>query len=158
MTDPDLAAARELAHRYAAAVDEGRVEDAVALFTPDAVLHLPDPPRRLEPVVAHQGHAGIRSALGTVLSLRATLHEITGQVLDPIDAGPDRRRRIRGRTTCAAHHFLEARDEATAASDLLWRVRYDDEYVEHPGGWLIASRRMTVVAVGLYPLRAVHPR
>ena len=153
MTVPDIAPARELAHRYAAAVDEGRIEEAVALFTSEAVLHLPDPPRHLEPVAAHHGHAEIRSALGTVLSLRATVHEITGQVLEPIAEG-----HLRGRTTCAAHHFLDPREASDTARDLVWRVRYDDEYVECAGRWLIASRRMTVIAVGVYPVRAVHPR
>jgi hypothetical protein len=155
MPDPDLAAARELAHRYAAAVDEGLIAAAVALFTPEAVLRLPDPPRHLRPVSSHRGHDEIRSALGAVLGLRATVHEITGQVLDRVDAI-----RVRGRTTCAAHHFLAGPDgeRTEAANDLLWRVRYDDEYVLHDGHWSIAERSMTVLAVELRPVRALLPR
>ena len=153
MPEPDLAQARELAHRYAAAVDDGLIEAAVGLFTPDAVLRLPDPPRDLSPVATHRGHDEIRAALGTVLGLRATVHEITGQVLDPLDAG-----RARGRIACAAHHLLDGPDGSGEVKDLLWRVRYDDEYAVRDGRWSIAARSMSVVALGLYPVRAVLPR
>ena len=96
----------------------------------------------------------VHAALSAVLDLRATVHEITGQVLEPIGAG-----NARGRVSCAAHHFLD-RPGASGEehSDLVWRVRYDDEYAVREGRWCIAARSMTVIAVGLSPVRAVLPR
>jgi len=35
---------------YAAAVDDRRFDDVVELFTETAELHLPDPPRTLDPI------------------------------------------------------------------------------------------------------------
>jgi hypothetical protein len=152
--EPDLARAGELAHRYAAAVDDGLIEAAAGLFAPDAVLRLPDPPRDLRPVTAHHGREEIHAALSAVLDLRATVHEITGQVLEPIGAGY-----ARGRISCAAHHFLDRPGASGEGhSDLVWRVRYDDEYAVREGRWCIAARSMTVIAVGLSPVRAVLPR
>jgi len=63
---PDRLAVADLVHLYAAAVDDRRFDDVVALFTDTAELWLPDPPRALEPVRRHHGQDGVRTALAAV--------------------------------------------------------------------------------------------
>jgi len=46
----DRLALADLVHLYAAAVDDRRFDDVVELFTETAELHLPDPPRTLDPI------------------------------------------------------------------------------------------------------------
>ncbi|MFT4082131.1 MAG: nuclear transport factor 2 family protein [Nocardioides sp.] len=155
MTAPVAQEAGELAQRYAAAIDEGDLDAAAGLFAEDAVLLLPEPPRELEPIHRHEGRQAIRQALSSVFDVRATIHELTGQVVDT-DAA-----RASGRVSCVAHHYLDDHDRpdrSETAIDLVWRVRYDDEYIHRGGRWLIAARALTVLAVELHPVRAVLPR
>jgi ketosteroid isomerase-like protein len=147
LLDPaDQLALHELVHRYAAAVD-GRDTDAVAgLFTPDAVLVVPDPPDRLHPVVEHHGPDGVRTALAALEQFRRTIHEITGIVLDREADG------ARGRITGVAHHYLQRTD---AVTDIRWRLRYDDDYARTPDGWRISRRTVTVLVIETSPARQV---
>lgn len=133
---PDLDC-RLLAQRYADRVDRRAFDDATALFTPDGVLAVP---RGLDAVsVAHEGHDAIRAALAQVRFATATLHEISGHVLDPAGDGEDRRT---GRTWCRAHHLIEGDD---GVEDLLWTLRYDDVYVREDGAWRFARRELAVL-------------
>lgn len=164
MTTLDLTGAREIAHRYAAAIDDGDLDTALALFAADADLLLPDPPTQLEPITQYHGPEEIRRALSSVFAVRATIHEITGQVveLSGLDAtGADRTIGATGRITGVAHHYLEdpsRPDRPEVALDLQWRIRYDDSYVLQHGQWLIAARSLTVLAVERHPVRTVLPR
>lgn len=145
----DALAVRELVHRYALSVDERDVDAVAALFTPDARLAVPDPPAHLTPVTEHHGHEGVRTALADLSGLLATVHEVTAHTMSP--AGPDT---LRGRVAGVAHHYLEHRGELV---DVLWRVRYDDEYRRVGDRWLIARRALTVRALETHPVRAVLP-
>lgn len=158
MTNPDLSGAREIAHRYAAAIDDGDLDAAVALFAADADLLLPDPPRHLEPMIRHHGTEEIRKALCSVFGVRATIHEITGQVVELTRVDTDGSGRASGRITCVAHHYLDDPSKSGASTDLVWRVRYEDEYALQRGQWLIVSRSLTVLAIEKHPVRAVLPR
>ena len=144
--DPaDRLAIIELAHRYAAGVDDRDPDSVAALFTADAVLVAPDPPRHLDPVTEHHGHEGVRAALAALAPFRRTLHEVTGVVVEADAGGAPT-----GRVTGVAHHYLERADGLT---DIRWRVRYDDRYVRTEHGWRIARRAVTVLALETAPVR-----
>lgn len=120
-----------LAHAYAAYVDSRDLDGLAGLFTPDCVLLVPDPPAHLEPVVEHHGPEGLRAALAPLAAFASTRHEVESVDVDGSS----------GVVTGTAHHLL---DDGT---DLRWRVRYDDEYRPDGGGWRIARRAVTALAI-----------
>jgi hypothetical protein len=146
----DRLALADLVHLYAAAVDDRRFGDVVELFTETAELRLPDPPRSLDPVLAHSGRDGVRSAMAALTSLARTEHAIVGEVYAP---GSDADYAL-GRITCVAHHFSVTGD---GASDLIWRLRYDDEYLRTRSGWRIHGRALTINAIETRPVRRLRP-
>ena len=121
----------ELAHRYAASVDAADVDGLLALFTPDCVLVVPDPPAHLDPVVEHHGPEGVRAALAPLAGFASTRHEVEHVEVDG----------TAGRVTGTAHHFL------ADGTDLRWQVRYDDEYRDAGDGWRIARRAVTALVI-----------
>ncbi|OBB55728.1 hypothetical protein A5757_04360 [Mycobacterium sp. 852013-51886_SCH5428379] len=145
----DRLALTDLVHLYAAAVDDRRFGDVTQLFTETAELRLPDPPRALDAVRVLQGHAGVRAAMGALSDVTRTEHAIVGEVYaatgDPAYA--------LGRITCIAHHWTVT---GGAATDLVWHLRYDDEYRRLPSGWRIHGRALTVNAIETRPTRRVR--
>ena len=146
----DRLALADLVHLYAAAVDDRRFGDVVELFTETAELRLPDPPRSLDPVRKHRGRDGVRSAMAALSGLARTEHAIVGEVYAP---GADVDYAL-GRITCIAHHFSVADDGAT---DLIWHLRYDDEYARTRSGWRIHGRALTINAIEKQPIRRLRP-
>jgi hypothetical protein len=139
----------DLVHLYASAVDDRRFDDVVELFTDTAELRLPDPPRSLEPVRRHHGHEGVRAALTAVAAVTRTEHAIVGEVY----AAADDRNYALGRITCIAHHFSETDGKIT---DLVWHLRYDDEYMRTRAGWRIHGRALTINAIETRPVRRLR--
>lgn len=133
------AACHRLAIRYADAVDRKAFDEAVALFAPDGVLGVP---AGLDAEsVDHAGHDEIGRALSRVRFAKATLHDITGHVLDPVpDAAATT---ATGRTWCRAHHVFA--DGDGQVQNLLWTLRYDDAYALVDGQWRFARRAMSVL-------------
>jgi ketosteroid isomerase-like protein len=125
---------RDLAHRYAAAVDDRDFTAVAALFAPDGVLAVPKPPRHLDPVVEHVGPDGVLEAMAALATVPRTFHAVVGQVYDG----------TRGRIACVAHHLVPVGD---GVIDHVWHVRYLDDYVETPDGWLFARRGVHVDVV-----------
>jgi SnoaL-like domain len=148
----DRLALADLVHLYAAAVDDRRFNDVVELFTETAELRLPDPPRSLDPVRHHRGRDGVHAALAAVSNLARTEHAIVGEVYAP---GSDADYAL-GRITCVAHHFSISDGDAT---DLVWHLRYDDEYLRTRSGWRIHGRALTINAIETQPIRRLrlHP-
>ena len=146
----DRAALADLVHRYAAGVDDREFDFVATLFTEDAKLTLPDPPKSLEPVRHHRGHAAISEALAVVAATIRTQHAITGEVYD---AGP-RPGTARGRIACVAHHWIQHEDQIR---DVAWYLRYDDEYQRIDAEWRISSRALTIDAIETRPVRQVRP-
>lgn len=145
----ERAALTDLVHRYAARVDDRQFDAVTELFTDTAELRLPEPPATLGPARRHCGHAAIHTA---ILALDATIrteHAIVGEVYD---AGlqPDR---ARGRIACVAHHWSRHGDQLT---DVVWHLRYDDEYQLTDAGWRIAHRALTINAIETRPMRRVR--
>ncbi|BBX82883.1 nuclear transport factor 2 family protein [Mycolicibacterium aubagnense] len=139
----------DLVHRYAADVDDRRFDDVAELFTGTAELVLPDPPRSLEPVRSGHGHDGVRAAMAALSGVERTQHEIVGEVYT------DAADHARGRITCVAHHWTRATD-STDVTDLVWHVRYDDEYVRTDNGWRIRRRALTLNAIETRPVRRLR--
>jgi len=148
--DPaDRLALADLVHLYASAVDDRRFDDVVELFSPTCELRLPDPPRALEPVHTHHGRDGVRAAMAALAAVQRTEHAIVGEVYAP-GADPDY---ALGRITCIAHHWTVADDGVT---DLIWHLRYDDEYLRTPASWRIHGRKLTINAIETRPARRLR--
>jgi hypothetical protein len=137
---PDRLALSDLVHRYAAAVDDQDVEAALRLFVDDGELVLPEPPDVLIPVGRHQGPDAVGAALAAALNVGRTHHAIDSEVYTE-DSNPDL---AQGRIAATAHHWSR-RDEGIV--DLVWYLRYDDEYVRGESGWLLARRALTIDAI-----------
>lgn len=143
----------DLAHRYAAAVDERRIDDVVALFTEDCTLITPQPPKQMGPTHEARGHAGVAAAMGQLDALRATVHAIVGTV---VEAGPttaDGLATATGRVTCFAHHVMEVRGEVL---DVVWAMTYRDQYRRTAEGWRFAQRSGSVTFLEHRPVKAVQ--
>jgi SnoaL-like domain len=149
LTIPDRLDLTDLVHRYAAAVDDRRFDDVVELFTNTAELILPDPPRSLDPVRYEHGHDGVRAAMAALAGVARTQHEIVGEVYT------DAADHARGRITGIAHHWTRAAGSADV-TDLVWHLRYDDEYVQTGAGWRIRRRALTINAVETRPIRRLR--
>jgi hypothetical protein len=145
----DRLALADLVHLYASAVDDRRFDDVVELFTETAELRLPDPPQSLEPVRHHQGRGGVRQAMAALAAVTRTEHAIVGEVYAP---GDDSDYAL-GRITCIAHHWTADADQIT---DLVWHLRYDDEYLRTRAGWRIHGRALTINAIETRPVRRLR--
>ena len=148
----DRLALADLVHLYAAAVDDRRFDDVVELFTETCELRLPDPPRAMAPVRHLKGRDGIRAALAQLSGLARTEHAIVGEVYAP---GEDADYAL-GRIACVAHHFSVGEGQV---SDLIWHLRYDDEYLRTRSGWRIHGRALTINAIETRSIRRLraHP-
>lgn len=139
----------DLVHLYAAGVDDRRFADVVELFTATAELRLPDPPREMYPVSVQHGRDGILAAMRAVEAVDRTEHAIVGEVYT---AGSEPGYAL-GRITCIAHHWRRVVDQVT---DVVWHLRYDDEYAQTPLGWRIHGRALTINAIETRPIRRLR--
>lgn len=146
----DRAALVDLVHRYAASIDDRQFDVATDLFTETAELALPDPPGELTAVHRHHGHAALRAAIAAVAATIRTEHAIVGEVYEP-GPHPDN---AHGRIGCVAHHWAQHGDQLT---DVVWHLRYDDEYLRTAAGWRFARRTLTINAIETRPMRQVRP-
>ncbi|OBA62595.1 hypothetical protein A5647_06845 [Mycobacterium sp. 1100029.7] len=148
----DRTALSDLVHRYAAGVDDRQFDSVVALFTPEAELTVPDPRAALTPVHSHRGEQAIAAAVAAVAAVARTEHAIVGEVYDE---GP-RPGTARGRIACVAHHWTQRTGDEVV--DVVWHLRYDDEYASTATGWRISRRILTVNAIETRPVRRLLPR
>ena len=146
----DREALADLVHRYAAGVDDRQFDRATALFTEAAELVVPDPPSELIAVHRHRGHVAIGAAIAAVAATIRTEHAIIGEVYD---AGPHPGN-AHGRIACIAHHWTQHGDQLT---DVVWHLRYDDEYLRTDAGWRFARRTLTINGIETRPMRQVRP-
>lgn len=141
--DPaDRLALADLVHLYAAGVDDRRFDDVVELFTDTAEFRLPSPPHQLAPARTEHGHRGVRAALAALAAVARTEHAIVGEVYAP---APEPGYAL-GRITCIAHHWSRG-GAMTDIDDVVWHLRYDDEYLRTPAGWRIHGRALTINAI-----------
>jgi hypothetical protein len=125
----------DLVHRYAARVDDRRLDDVAGLFADDGVLVLPDPPARLDAHLEVIGQNAIARHLSVLGSLDLTVHQVVGEVYDRTGPGS-----ATGRVTCVAHHVSGGRD-------VEWLLHYRDQYVEREDAWVFARRSLSIDAI-----------
>ena len=147
----DRSALSDLVHRYAANVDDRQFDSVAKLFTATAELTVPGPPAALEPIHSHRGREAIAAAVAAVAAVARTQHAIVGEVYDEV-ARPGT---ARGRIACIAHHWNQHGDELV---DVVWHLRYDDEYELTDAGWRIRRRALTINAIETRPVRRLLPR
>lgn len=145
----DRLALSELVHRYAAAVDDQDVETVLRLFAADGELVLPEPPDVLTPVRHQRGPDAIGVALSEATNVGRTHHGIDSEVYTP-GTNPDV---VHGRIAATAHHWSRRSD---GVADLVWYLRYDDEYVRAESDWLLARRALTIDAIETRPTRRLR--
>ncbi len=151
LTADDRAALTDLVHRYAADVDDRQFGAAAELFTTAAELVVPDPPDELRPVHTHRGQHAIAAGIAAVGRVSRTEHAIIGEVYDDAAAAGS----ARGRVSCVAHHWDPRGDGVV---DVVWHLRYDDEYALTEAGWRISRRALTIHAIETRPVRRLLPR
>jgi hypothetical protein len=146
----DRMALSELVHRYAAHVDDRQFDAVTGLFTTAAELVVPEPPADLAPLHLHRGREAIAAAVGAVAAVVRTEHAIVGEVYDEAPRSPGA---ATGRITCIAHHWNRRDDEFF---DVVWHLRYDDEYDTTDAGWRISRRELTINAIETRPVRRLR--
>lgn len=139
----------DLVHRYAAHVDARRFDDVAELFTATAQLTVPKPPESLGPSIRHEGRAGVRAAMASLGSVIRTFHAIVGEVYT--DAKQDGT--ATGSIAGVAHHWIESDGKII---DVVWYLRYADEYRRTDTGWRIALRSLSIDALETRPARQVQ--
>ncbi|MHB1583808.1 MAG: nuclear transport factor 2 family protein [Acidimicrobiales bacterium] len=128
-------ALRELAVRYARAVDRRDVDTFLAVFEPDAVVVVrrPSPTDRPSEIRGHDRLARIPE----VIARYARTFHFLGQS-SYRDLGDE----AEGEVYCIAHHLDVS---AEAATDLVMFIRYEDRYARHRDGtWRIRRREVLV--------------
>lgn len=140
----------DVVHRCAAGIDDRQFALASEFFTADGELWTPRPPDELQPVECHRGTAAVAAAISAVATMARTEHAIVGEVYD---AAPEQDAAT-GRIACIAHHW-ERRDDTLV--DLVWHLRYDDEYRLSAAGWRISRRALTINAIETRPVRRLLP-
>lgn len=147
----DRIALSDLVHRYAANVDDRQFDSVAKIFTVEAELKVPEPPAALGPVHSHRGREAIATAVAAVAAVTRTEHAIVGEVYD----GASPAGTARGRIACVAHHWSRRGDEVI---DVVWHLRYDDDYRLTDEGWRISRRALTINAIETRPMRRLLPR
>jgi hypothetical protein len=136
---------RELVDTYAVLVDSKDYEGVSQLFLPDGCLVAPEPPVRLTPERALQGCAEIKRELSQLDAFSLTFHGVLGLLItrDGDDSAT-------GQVNAVAHHV---RVGGRGAQDLVWHLRYLDNYVRTADGWRFASRRITIELIDSRPVK-----
>jgi hypothetical protein len=132
-------ALRQVAERYAAAVDRNDGDAFAAQFVEDGVLEAP------------RGRFVGRAELSTIPALvrrhyRKTFHAVLNQLAD---VSGDR---ARAETYGIARHFFS--DEAGQPLCYEMTIRYQDEFAREALGWLLARRALVLDATQTFRVDA----
>lgn len=121
----DRLALRELAYRYARAVDRRDWALAEQLFTPECVL--------VGPGYELVGRDRILAGLRRIDRYAATQHSVHNQLVE-IEGD-----RASGETYCTAHHLYERDGRRRRLS---WGIRYQDRCSRAEGAWRYERREL----------------
>jgi len=117
---------------------------APALRAREASTALPSPgPASASPARARPAAASVAASaapMAAVARTERTQHAIVGEVYSELSEEVPEPRTARGRIACIAHHFSERADELI---DVVWHLRYDDEYELTDSGWRITTYCLT---------------
>lgn len=143
LTSDDLVELRQLAFRYADAVDRRDGEAFRALFTEDGAMRVQTDDGPVENEWSGDGLAGSFD----LLKEYRTFHHVGGAVFDTSEGNPT------GRVQCMAHHYQRT---GNGPVDLVMVIVYHDRYARPAGQWRIAERRVAIQWTELHP--AQRPR
>ena len=121
----DRLALRELADRYARAVDRRDWALAERLFTGDCVL--------VGPGYELVGREAILAGLRRIDRYDATQHSVHNQLVDVTGD------RATGETYCTAHHLYQ---RGGRRRKLSWGIRYQDRCAREAGAWRYERREL----------------
>lgn len=138
---------RELAFRYAQAVDGCDADGLLTLFTPNGSVGGMD-----ATVPAFQGPDDLRLMIAQVkASFVKTMHNVFNQTFE---IEPDTAIAT-GETYCVASHVM---DDMNGGWNLLdMAIRYHNDYTRTAGGWKFARRRLQVEWVETRPVEKFSP-
>jgi ketosteroid isomerase-like protein len=167
---------RSLSLEYAAAVDNRDGERLARLFVPDGELVVPNFPDELGPVVTRSGHRALRRVPEGLRRYDRTFHQLSNQQY-AIDGG-----QATGQVQCVAHHISAAPAPAapddgapddgdaaaesgasghggngTGGTDVVWFLRYHDDYRLTDEGWRIVRRELHLQWVEEHPVTVLGP-
>lgn len=136
----DLLLLRQLADRYADAVDRRDAEAFASLFGQEGSLTLPPDGPTLT-------GDGVRAALDPLAVYDRTFHHVGAAVFD-VDGD-----KASGRVQCSAHHYERTHN---GPIDLVMFIVYHDEYRRAGDGWLFSSRVVDVRWTEAHPAHRVR--
>ena len=140
----DVREIRDLAYRYAQAVDRRDSEALGQVFIEDGVI---------------EGSGYLSEGRDRIMAIppmmakryRATFHAVQNHL---VEVSGDR---ATGEVYTMAHHLQQADDGSL--TDLVMIMRYYDDYVRSPDGWRFARRKLNIDWTELRPAKAhVVPR
>ncbi len=136
----DQAALGALSDAYALAVDARDGDGLAALFLPEGELVVGTVDGTGVAAVC-AGRDELRRVPDRLKRYERTAHAV-GLRSYRVDGD-----RASGVVRCVAHHLLAAGAGALGGVDVVWTVRYLDDYRRTPDGWRIARRRLVVEGV-----------
>lgn len=155
---------RGLSTSYAAAVDFRDGDRFAALFVEDGELVVPDYPADFRPVITRSGHEQLRRIPQALDHYRCTFHQMSNHEFS-ID-GNTANGNVRG----VAHHLTAAAavrptfpagaavpETPSDGSDLIWYIRYRDDYRRVDNGWRFARRSVHLQWVEERPVLKMAP-
>jgi len=99
----------------------------------------------------HRGHEGLAEVIEMLGQFEATLHEVSGLVVE-WDGAEDEAEEARGESVCVAHHIT--RGAGREGSDLILHGRYADRFArDTEGRWRFAARELRVLWTEKRPIR-----
>ncbi|HEX7459777.1 MAG TPA: nuclear transport factor 2 family protein [Acidimicrobiales bacterium] len=123
-----------LALGYAAAVDAMDGRAFADLFTDDGELWVPDLAAGGTPTIRRAGRDQLSAIPSGLARYHATHHALRSSVYEV--SGPA----ATGAVTGVAHHLLAPGDGELGGVDVIWYLRYVDDYVATDRGWRIGRR------------------
>ncbi len=138
----DQVALSALSTAYAVAVDSRDGDGLAALFLPDGELVVGSADGGSGIAAVCTGHDELRRVPDRLQRYERTSH-VVGLRSYRVDGD-----RASGVVCCVAHHVLAATTGTPHGLDVIWTVRYLDDYRRTPDGWRIVRRRLVVERVG----------
>lgn len=134
---------RDLAHRYAWAVDRRQGAELAALFTADGAIrgHGENP-------IDYTGPARLVEMMGDLGMFERTMHNVFNQLFEQDAQGA-----VTGLTYCIASHILPG-DEPVCVDMAIW---YHDRYALQGEQWKFAERRLEMLWIENRPVRRFDP-
>ncbi len=145
----------DLSIAYAAAADARDGERLALLFVEDGELVVPRYPDDLSLAVTRAGREALRSIPDALRRYERTFHVVSNQQYEV------EKDRARGQVLCIAHHIVPADEPAGsgpgAPTDLVWHIRYIDDYRQEEGSWWFTRRELHLQWVEARPVVALGP-